>query len=107
MIHRDDIDMDDAEALVAHIQSLHPGVKVVFAGDANNPDSEELIKEVHATLAQRFANGECWSCNAKMTNFRVTNDDIEFDEGWECHTPIGDEASPPIWECPACQAKAG
>lgn len=105
MIHRDDMDMDDAESIVKMLQEKHPGMKVVFAGDAASPEQEEKSRAIHLEMARRFIDGRCHTCNAKMPG-KWDEEDCDLADGWEYFESIGDEPMGML-ECPTCGSDPG
>lgn len=107
LLHRDDLPMDVAEGIVDQIQKLHPGVKVVFAGDlpTNDPDAEKMrhkAEELHKTIIQSFVDGECFSCGAEIPmEWPPEGDDWDLPDGWHIIDSV-QEDGPMFLECPEC-----
>lgn len=106
LVHRDDMDMDVAEEMVARMQEMFPGFKVVFAGD--QPDLPDEVKQaaidLEAHMKEARESGKCIDCGAQMPNFPPTGDIDKWEppEGWRFFT--GPEGRLQAWQCPACDA---
>lgn len=103
MIHRDDINFEDAEALIKHMQELFPGKKIVFAGDAPElPEGlAQEIKEFEASIDAELHQGLCHDCGAKIPGtWPPDSDDFELPEGWRIQPLIGSETM--LILCPSC-----
>src|SRR5947199_924463 len=89
-IHRDDLPMDVAEEMVKKLQELHPGFKVVFAGDQPGGVTPELQAELDALLeAQQraFADGRCMDCDKQMPGWPWKDGaPDQLPEGWAYFT---------------------
>lgn len=106
LIHRDDLPMEDAEAIITHLKEMYPGVTVQFAGDSSDPEVIKKASKARSVLAALFFSGLCMDCHRKMENWPATPydmaDDWEPPDGWQSFYGPGDEIVG--WQCPACDA---
>jgi hypothetical protein len=105
-MHRDDLPMDIAEDAVEKLRKLHPGCKIVFAGDAGDQLPEEAKKafaEYRRQEQAKLVQGLCSDCGKKMPGW--TDDlgppSMKLPEGW---TFFEDPKTkmPHAWICPEC-----
>lgn len=113
--HRDDMDPELLEVIEKMFAEMHPGMKVVFAGDLPGaPDSipEELkqnLEAVRQKFEDDFVAGKCTDCGEQIPDWeaRMNSDDDDYflPEGWGLLT-AGENASwwanPPRLLCPPC-----
>lgn len=105
LLHRDDIDFEDAEQIVNFFEEQFPGMKVVFAGDSNHQLPPEILEQIQTIRMHGLASvaeGTCIDCNKKMLEaWPPENDDWEMPEGWVVLT---DRATnePGGFLCPDC-----
>ena len=104
-IHRDDVDMDVAEA----IDKSFPGMKVVYAGDRAGSKEAQAVEALHRELDRRFFNGQCGYCQNRLPGDYAWNpDDKDWFDSWDGKSPagwrIGESLGdgPFVWECPEC-----
>ena len=111
LIHRDDMDMGDAEELVRHLQEEHPGLRVVFAGDVPDGQLPPAVREAAAQIEEAFQHsmltGACLDCGAVMPNYPKPGEDMAADwqpaEGWK-HFQMRGPDGLIAWQCPDCDA---
>ena len=105
MIHRDDMDFEDAEALQAHFEEMFPGSKVVFLGDIPEDrltdEDREFAKRIEEQAISSNENGTCILCGAEIGHYDPTNENWNPPDGWILLSAIGDSDGT-CWKCPAC-----
>lgn len=87
-LSRDDFMPHDEEELVKKLGELHPGKKIVFAGDENLPPEIQnkinaLLAELKARNDRSLVEGLCAHCGVKYPDAWPPPDDAEhLAEGW-------------------------
>lgn len=108
LIHRDDLDIDQAEPIVAKMQEMFPGCTISFAGDLPAGKLPGELKEAVAAIEhanhESMITGTCIDCGAKMPNYDMSLDGWQPAEGWTWFSEIGTDM-PVAWQCPACDEK--
>lgn len=105
LIHRDDIPFEIVEELVKALQELHPGMKIVFAGDMSPEDMTEEVTAVSESIIKRqlehIAEGYCFDCGKICPRPWPPEGDGTLPEGWVIYTEI-ESSKNPILTCPEC-----
>lgn len=88
MIHRDDFPMDVSEGIIKKIQELHPGCKVVFAGDVPgeiDPKLQEQMDFLEFATWRSFHEGRCFDCQLKIPINWPPEDENWNPDGWHIY----------------------
>ncbi len=105
MIHRDDMDFEEAEELQQHFEEMFPGSKIVFMGDIPEDqltdEDREIMKQIDDEAQASYENGTCIVCATEMENYDPTSKEWKSPEGWDLLHAIGDDDRV-CWRCPAC-----
>lgn len=105
-IHRDDLPMELVSEIEKHFAETHPGMKVVFAGDAPGgvPDHvKNAIDALERRSVESLALGKCFYCGKQMEDYPEEDfpDEWQPPEGWGLVSDIATH-KPAGWECPDC-----
>src|SRR5690242_16009360 len=104
MIHRDDIDADQMQAIEQVFGELYPGVKIVCVGDVPPselpPGAAEAIEHINTKMLESMANGTCFDCGRQMEGYEDTeNDEWEPPAGWSVCPILGGQEHEFVWIC--------
>jgi hypothetical protein len=105
-LHRDDLDMEEAECITNFLKEKFPGYKVSFAGDIPEGQIPPGLVEADAKLTERMNNslqkGICFECGTRMSNAPPKFDgEWNPPKGWSWYSdPKGE---PMFFVCPNCE----